>query len=262
VNSEAATKDFEQDVNQYRNAREQSRARRDEILTKAGALEAELEARTEASRQDSRRIEDESRQIGTELTQKGSNELNREAKDRHEERRRKIVEENRQLIAEREQLQSYKQRVRQGARVADDEYINAVSASASKGPGHAAVRKRGGNKDEVFGRDGEPVSVEHILARDIIRQKPDFQKLSPNQQVEIFDLQATLVVMNARANSSKSNLRWANWPESGWRQYTNDPRVIQRMIRNEAKVETYIDQYMQWQLGLGKEPVAPELEFK
>jgi hypothetical protein len=151
--------------------------------------------------------------------------------------------------------------VGQGARAADDDYIKGVSDSARQGAGHAAAKTRAGNTDQVFGKQGK-VSVEHILARDIIRQKDDFQKLNRKQQVEVFDLEATLVVMFDAANSSKNNLRWANWPESSWRQYTDDPRVIQRMIRNEAKVEAYIDKYMKWQRGLGEKPEAPALELQ
>ena len=254
-------RDLEKEVNEYTIAREQTRQRRDEIAKNASALEAKLDDRIEASRNDTSGLNDESKQVGEQLTRKGSTELKGDARDQLVQRRKAIVAEQRQLIAEREQLQSNKQRVRQAAKAVDDAYVKGVSDSARQGSGHAAVKARAAAKDEVFGKQGEELNTEHILARDIIRQKDDFWKLDRKQQVEVFDLPDTLVVMPSLANSSKGNLRWANWPESKWRQFTNDPRVIQRMIRNEAKVERYIDAYMKWQLGVAEKPQPPALEL-
>jgi hypothetical protein len=110
--------------------------------------------------------------------------------------------------------------------------------------GKAAERvlRRAGWLDELSRTNMDKPSVDHIVPVSEIVQMEGFKKLSWESQKAVVDMPENLLAMEQRANSSKGDRSWSEWPQ--WADFYKDPKIKNDMVAREdvlrSKLQTEI----------------------
>lgn len=107
---------------------------------------------------------------------------------------------------------------------------------------NSTIRKKfsGAKKDAVYGVDivGTP-EPDHIVSVNEISQMEGFSRLTPEQQVEILNMEGNFMALDKRINSSKQDMTFSEWkghPEFG----EIDPAKRQALLAKETEARAAI----------------------
>jgi hypothetical protein len=101
--------------------------------------------------------------------------------------------------------------------------------------------------DEVFGNnektEGKSLETDHVVSMREITEMKDFNRLTFEQQVEVLNNPDNLIAMNESANASKGSRSWSEW--DGWKEFTNDIRVKNKMLNKEVNARNLLQDHIQ-----------------
>jgi hypothetical protein len=124
------------------------------------------------------------------------------------------------------------------------EYYDALTSAAARKRTAMAAESGAGTqapRDEVFGTSGKPLEVDHVHPRSKVFETPGFEKLSWEQQIEIFNYKPNLKTIPAEANAARGNMSYSDFGRTSSSPYAQNQAAIREMSALETKMKTDID---------------------